>query len=394
MHVPDKTNARVRHIEDMSEVPYTLYVWPSKWGLQSLDPACLAAVMYLQLAMPGKFRVAECSDPDMSPNGHLPFLTHGHVAIASLPAIISFVVSLSKSRTSGATNIDGSLSTSQKAQRTAWWSHVEADFGDLVLHMFYGADSNFWGLTRPVLADVMPVPQRYYVPGRIREAYRPRLEASGLWSLPQVEQEKKSPFAKEEKKREDHKGVFVRVFEREKIMEKARVTLGIHARLLEGKQFLYGERPTSLDVYLAAHTVLLSNPPFPDSVMQALLLDSYPSLADHARRVQAEVARTPPYELVPPRKQSISSLIWPAGFSSLREPKPVNPDDIRFRRMRWAWIAFTLGAAAYHIVQFSKLIVIVREPEDVPEELLEDLPELAVVEDGGPEGSVPSDNHA
>lgn len=27
----------------------------------------------------------------------------------------------------------------------------------------------------------MPIPQRYYVPNRIRELYKPRLEASGLW---------------------------------------------------------------------------------------------------------------------------------------------------------------------------------------------------------------------
>lgn len=27
----------------------------------------------------------------------------------------------------------------------------------------------------------MPVPQRYYVPNRIRELYKPRLETVGLW---------------------------------------------------------------------------------------------------------------------------------------------------------------------------------------------------------------------
>jgi sorting and assembly machinery component 37 len=29
---------------------------------------------------------------------------------------------------------------------------------------------------------MMPIPQRYYVPNRIRESYRLRLEAAGLWS--------------------------------------------------------------------------------------------------------------------------------------------------------------------------------------------------------------------
>lgn len=85
-------------------------------------------------------------------------------------------------------------------------------------HIFYGVDSNFWGLTKPTLASIMPVPQRYYVPGRIRESYRPRLESSGLWSIPAAEQEKKNPFSKDQRKQEDNKGTFARVFEREKVI--------------------------------------------------------------------------------------------------------------------------------------------------------------------------------
>lgn len=136
------------------------------------------------------------------------------------------------------TDIDASLSPSQKAQRTAWWSYIESNLGDLVVspaqdplrphahkwsalmmqsHIFYGVDSNFWGLTKPTLASIMPVPQRYYVPGRIRGAYRPRLESSGLWSFPAVEQEKKNLFSKDQRKQEDNKGTFARVFEREKV---------------------------------------------------------------------------------------------------------------------------------------------------------------------------------
>ena len=29
---------------------------------------------------------------------------------------------------------------------------------------------------------MIPIPQRYYVPNRIREMYKPRLEAAGLWA--------------------------------------------------------------------------------------------------------------------------------------------------------------------------------------------------------------------
>ncbi|KAI6028676.1 hypothetical protein F5J12DRAFT_806866 [Pisolithus orientalis] len=351
----------------MSETSCVLHVWPSEWGLQSLDPTCLAAIMYMQLSMPGKFQVAESCDPDMSPNGHLPFLTYGHLVYASLPSIVSFVTSLSKARTPGVKNIDASLSASQRSQSVAWWSHVEENFGDFVSHMFFGVDANFWGLTRPTLGSLMPIPQRYYVPGRIRESYRRRLETCGLWCLPEAEQERKSPFAKTEKKRDDHVGTFTRAFEREKVMEKARAILDLYARLLDGKKFLFDAHPTSFDVYLAAHILLLANPPFPGSVLQTLLLEKYPSLVDHARRVQSEVEQAPPYGHAPASKPSVLSL-FSFRRNVSKEIKPSSPDDLRFRHMRWAWIALALGAAAYNIMQFSKSIVIVRIDEDEGDE--------------------------
>ncbi|KIK98722.1 hypothetical protein PAXRUDRAFT_823574 [Paxillus rubicundulus Ve08.2h10] len=350
----------------MSEAPYILHTWPSKWNLKSLDPTCLAAVMYLQLTIPGKFRVAESTNPDESSNGQLPFMTHEHLVFSSLPAIISFVTSLSKSsRTSGATDIDASLTTFQKAQRTAWYAHIEANIGDLVSHMLYGIDANFRGLTQPALANEMPLPQKYYVPGRIRETYKPRLEASGLWSLPGAEQEKKNPFTKEEKKEEDHKGTFARVFEREKVLEKARTTLGAHARLLEGKQFFFGDRPTSIDLYLASHILLLADPPFPDSVLQALLLESYPVLIDHARRVQAEVARAPPYEHL---MGSTASLI-PRSFNwGTNETNAPDADDIRFRRMRLIWVAMVAAIAMCHVALFTSTLAAMEEQGEEEEE--------------------------
>jgi sorting and assembly machinery component 37 len=47
----------------------TLHIWPSKWGLPSIEPSCIAAAFYLQLALPGRFSIQECTDPDASPSG-------------------------------------------------------------------------------------------------------------------------------------------------------------------------------------------------------------------------------------------------------------------------------------------------------------------------------------
>lgn len=46
-----------------------LYVWPGQWGLPSYDPYSLSAILYLQLAIPAKFCVVECTDTDLSPSG-------------------------------------------------------------------------------------------------------------------------------------------------------------------------------------------------------------------------------------------------------------------------------------------------------------------------------------
>ncbi|KAF8557308.1 hypothetical protein OG21DRAFT_1457811 [Imleria badia] len=352
----------------MSEAPYILHIWPSKWNLQSLDPTCLAAVMYLQLTIPGKFKVAPCTNPDKSPNGQLPFLTHAHTAVATFPSIVAFVAALAKQSASGAIDLDVSLTSSQKAEKVALYAHVEACISDIVSHMFYGIDANFWELTNPALASEMHVPQKYYVASRIRETYRPRLEAAGLWSLPAAEEEQKGLFEKDKKKKRDYTVTFSRAFEREKILDKAKTALGVHASYLDGKQFFFGDRqvislmmlarsPTSLDVYLAAHILLLADPPFPDAVLQIHLIACYEGLIEHARRIRAEVARAPPYEYFTASETLLSSFV-PRSFSGNRAQTQIDPADVQYRRRTLAFVAAALAMTAvymYTLVSFVQV---------------------------------------
>ena len=46
-----------------------LHIWPGAFDLASIEPTCLAAVLYLQLVIPGKFTVEESTTPDHSPSG-------------------------------------------------------------------------------------------------------------------------------------------------------------------------------------------------------------------------------------------------------------------------------------------------------------------------------------
>lgn len=49
--------------------PLVLHIWPAHGQALSLDPASAAALLYLQLAIPGRFSVAHCANPDVSPSG-------------------------------------------------------------------------------------------------------------------------------------------------------------------------------------------------------------------------------------------------------------------------------------------------------------------------------------
>lgn len=66
---------------------------------------------------------------------------------------------------------------------------------------------------------MLPVPQRYYVPGRIRDCFRPRLEAVGLWTQP-AEPDLEKTLKKDVKNVGEEKSkVFAKAFEREKALQ-------------------------------------------------------------------------------------------------------------------------------------------------------------------------------
>lgn len=123
-----------------------LHVWPGAFELSSIDPSCLAAVLYLQLAIPNRFSIVECTSPDSSPNGRrvfyisaarstnaptigqLPYVSHDLSNISSLGSIVKYVSGLP-----GASDLDATLSVLEKAQTTAWVSHATSHLGDLVV---------------------------------------------------------------------------------------------------------------------------------------------------------------------------------------------------------------------------------------------------------------------
>lgn len=171
----------------------------------------------------------------------LPILRHDQNNVSSLPSIIKYICDLPVGSFPNA-NLDVFLNSTQKPQKTAWTAHVESDLGNLVVsiriihkrdysehaqaHTFYAVHENWMNLTHSTLAYMLPVPQRYYVPSRIREMHQDRLVAAGLWSSHGVKQSEKQPF-KESLRRDEKanaKDGFARAFEIKKVPD-ARIVL-------------------------------------------------------------------------------------------------------------------------------------------------------------------------
>ncbi|KAJ4475266.1 outer mitochondrial membrane transport complex protein-domain-containing protein [Lentinula edodes] len=294
-----------------------LYVWPARWGLPSIDPASLSLIIYMQLVQPSKFVLVESVNPDLSPTGQLPFLKDGNEIIAPASSIVSYLVDDKNGFDTSA------LKATFNPADAAWLAHAESNLGDLVLHMLYALHANWTELTHASIVYRFPVPQRYYVPHQLRQLYKRRLEGSGLWSLPGIEQETKH-ISKNRAPNEkvNPRDRFLKVFEREKVLEKARSTLDIYTRLLGEGTFFNGDQPSHLDAIVAAHILLLSRPPFPDPLLQDLVNTSYPSLVAHANRMYA---------------QTLSASL------RTRDAAPDHESDVWETRLRFAFIGLTLG---------------------------------------------------
>ena len=72
---------------------------------------------------------------------------------------------------------------------------------------------------------------------------------------------------------------------------------------------------------VAAHTLLLLNPPFPNPILKDLIIKSYPSLAVHARLVLSQAFPDP----------TVSPTNPTFGSNSPRSEL----SDMKFAKMRW-----------------------------------------------------------
>jgi sorting and assembly machinery component 37 len=109
---------------------------------------------------------------------------------------------------------------------------------------------------------------------------------------------------------------------------------------------------------IAAHILLLVNPPFPGSLIKDLVNNSYPALISYAQRVydQAFEEGRSPIQITSP-SFSFSSLIpsWPTNKAPDLSGKSKSQEDISFNLMSWGFIGLAIGSLTAYLVVFGKI---------------------------------------
>lgn len=112
-------------------------------------------------------------------------------------------------------------------------------------------------------------------------------------------------------------------------------------------------RPTTLDAIVAAHMLLLLEPPYPAPVIRQLLVDSYPTLVTHARLMFSPTlgATAPAIPKTAAQKLTWKDMLPPSAWSRKRNAK--SEDEIRYDRVRWSFYGVALGC----MVAFTAVVV-------------------------------------
>ncbi|KZO97863.1 hypothetical protein CALVIDRAFT_535958 [Calocera viscosa TUFC12733] len=312
--------------------PLVLYIWPHAWSLPSTDAHSIAALLFLHQHFPGKYSIVECSDPDLSPSGTLPFLAHYVHAVAPLAEIVAYLSTLDPitlTPTRGVT-VDQGLTPHEKQETVAWKAYMDSNLGNLLSLVLYADLPNYLQLTRPALARHMPFPTRYYVPARLRKEHTGKLERLG-WGVAEAEVEEET--RNHPAHRGGGPGELRRAFEGEKHKERAGPILDDLARLLGSREYIFQDRPTLLDIYLASYLSLLTLPPFPDNHISGLIRASHSALFTHTHRILAllpQARETLPFlpspqpALLAPLTRTLSSIPLLLPLLKARVKKPTD----------------------------------------------------------------------
>jgi len=260
---------------------------PEKPKLITLEPSSLAAIFYLQLTRPERYDLHSVEDISSTPHGYAPYCVQGHQAVSTFDSILSHL----------GNQLDEGLTEEENAKSVAWKACIQTKLSDLCLYLYYGNALNYNTYTHPNLVSHLPFLKRYYLPKRVRESHKRRLEPEGMWEEGVHDRggNQSGKNLRETRESRDEnvitgKRKLKHVFAQEKVLERAKDAFSLFNRLLgvNDGRFIFGNSPTSVDLLLAAHVLVLapSSSSLPDNRMGKLLEQEFPTLLSHAKVVQ------------------------------------------------------------------------------------------------------------
>ncbi|KAI1392928.1 outer mitochondrial membrane transport complex protein-domain-containing protein [Hypoxylon trugodes] len=155
-----------------------LHVWGPAFGLDSIDPECLAAVTCFRNHVPREhWTLIASNDAAVSPDHRLPALNHRGTWTSGYTEIISY---LTKQKY---LHIDDDLTPLQKADSLACASFLATRGSGLLAMSLYVSPRAWAEITRPAYSSLLPFPLTWTVPPAIRTGAIEKVEHLGIGHL-------------------------------------------------------------------------------------------------------------------------------------------------------------------------------------------------------------------
>lgn len=171
------------------------------------------------------------------------------------------------------------------------------------------------------------------------------------------------------------------------VLDKARADLDIYRELLQGHKCVFHDqsvilrslkpnlvvlmyywhifyRISSVDALVAAHILLLIDPPYSDSLLKDLITGSYPSLVSHAREIQnVALGNTSAKLIYAPQSSSTLLALFPSWPKARQHKKnDPTPEDLYFQRMRWGFIGAAVGSLVVYLTLVGSMFKLELKP--------------------------------
>lgn len=226
----------------------TLYQPPPAWGLPNIGPFCLKLETYLRMAgVP--YRVDPNFNPFRAPTGKVPYIEIDGRLMGDSGLIIDLLEARAEQP------LDAWLDPLQKAQALAIRRMIEE-------HLYFGlgyarwANEPNWSLVRATYFAALPLPLRRLIPELLKKKMMASIKGQGLGRHPEAT-------------------LFALCVQ----------DIDALAVILGERDWMIGERPSSLDACAYGFLANLIRVPLENPLKQAVL--AHPNLVDFCERMQA-----------------------------------------------------------------------------------------------------------